>query len=682
MSSASRSYSLFAAQLVALFCVYLISSRWIEIVEFPLDIHRLIWPSAGIAVASLFLFGLRLWPAVFAASLVANALLGIPLSAAAAIGAGSALKGVVGAWLLESFQFNPQFNRLKDSLALIAIALSASVISAAIGASALATVDIITLNELPTTWTSWWIGDFLGILIVGAFLLRWLTNPPLLRTIAQYIEIAAFLAISICTALLVFWRAVPELGVVPQYMLFVPVSWGALRIGPRFMTLALGTIAAIAITATVAGYGPYGESAATGDLFGIQLFIATLSFIALLFVSAVEERKEIMRGLQKSVVSLTEDVHVISEADRAKNEFIATLSHELRNPLAPILSTLEIMRMRITDNGLTPLIETSRENVMRITRLLDDLLDVASISGKQISLQMADVHLRSIIEHAIVMARPLMEKQSHSFTEDLPPEEIIIHADSLRIEQVVVNLLNNAAKYTPRGGQISLSCSRSGSYAVIRIRDNGIGIAHADQMRIFEPFRQVHGGASPAEATGLGIGLSLAKRLVELHGGTIMVESQGVGQGSEFSIRLPIVATPTEPAAAALATIELPAEISQKGGRKVLIVDDNAEAAKAIAQLLNHSGHNAEVAFSGAEALQIVARFVPDIVFLDISLPDGNGYDIARTIRDYLAPAPRIIALSGYSHSPETDRDESVFDGRLVKPVSIADLEKILAHSA
>ncbi len=454
MSPATRSYSLFAAQLVVLFCVYFISSRWIATLALPLDIHRLVWPSAGIAVAGLYLFGLRLWPAVFLGSLVANILLDVPVAAAAAIGVGSAFKAVVGAWLLQTFRFAPMLNRRTDSLALIAVATSASVISATIGATALASVHVITVSQLPSTWVAWWIGDVLGILIVGAFTMRWLANPPMNRTVSQYIEIAAFLIVTVCTALLVFTNPIPYLQAFPAYMLFVPLTWGALRIGPRFMTLAIGTIAAIAIAATAAGLGPYGASALSGDLFGVQLFITTLSFIALLFVSAVEERKEIMRGLQKSVVTLTEDVQTISEADRTKNEFIATLSHELRNPLAPILSSLEIMRLRVMDRDVAPLIETTRENVMRITRLLDDLLDVARISRKQITLQKADVRLRRIIEHAAVMARPLMEKQAHTFTEDLPPDDIVIHADPLRIEQVVVNLLTNAAKYTPNGGRI------------------------------------------------------------------------------------------------------------------------------------------------------------------------------------------------------------------------------------
>ncbi len=645
----------------------------------PLDIHRLIWPSAGIAVAALFLFGFRLWPAVLAGSIVANFLLGIPLAAAVVIGIGSAFKSVVGAWLLHSFSFQPLLSRLSDSLALIAVALSSAVISATVGATSLAAVAIITVDLLPSTWAAWWIGDVLGTLIVGAFLLRWLASPPQSRTWLQYFEIGIFLFLTICTALLIFTTPIPSLHSLPAYMLFVPLSWGALRIGPRFMTLTIGTVAALAIVATAAGQGPYGPSTADGEFFGIQLFLATLSFIALLFASAIEERKEVMRGLEKSVVSLTEDVHTISEADRTKNEFIATLSHELRNPLAPILSTLEIMRMKVTDHALVPMIDTTRENVMRITRLLDDLLDVARISRKQITLQTSDVSLRGIIEQAVVMAQPLLEKQSHAFTKELPADDIVIHADPLRIEQVVVNLLNNAVKYTPRGGTISLSCKRTATHAEIIVSDNGIGIAHADQAQIFEPFRQVRGGSTPAEESGLGIGLSLAKRLVELHDGTIEVRSEGPGRGSEFIVRLPAVDHATE-AKELPATIALPSEMTRRSSRKVLIVDDNQDAAMAIAQLLNHSGHQAEVAHTCAEALQVVARFLPDIVFLDIALPDGSGYDVALTIRNYIVPTPRLVALSGYAEEKESQHQQNVFDNRLVKPVSIADLEKILAQ--
>jgi two-component system, sensor histidine kinase len=682
MSPRLRSYSLFALQLLLVGGVYFVTARWGLNMGAVNEFASLIWPPTGIALAALFLFGYRLWPAIAVAAFFVNYTTGAPLLAAAAIGAGNAAEALVGTWLLQVFRFNPLFNRLIDSFTLIIVAFSATIISATVGTAALASTALLMANEVPITWLAWWIGDGLGVLILMPFLVRWLARPSgnNHRSYLQYLEAILFLVALIVTTLIIFWEPIPQIGgIIARYMLFVPLTWGALRVGPRIMSLAIVTVAALAIIGTFAGTGPYATSS-VNDLFLLQLFLSTVAFIFLLFVAAVEERKEAIRKLEANVASLQEDVLNISEADRAKNDFIATLSHELRNPLAPILSTLEIMRMRRSgDAALSAMLDTTHENVMRMTRLLDDLLDVARISRKKISLQMGDVSLKNVIAHSSEMTHALMEKNKHTLVIDTPDDDITLRADELRLEQILVNLLNNAAKYTPTGGQIALYAAPSGNGVEIRVRDNGIGIPAEELQRIFEPFKQINRGSG---AAGLGIGLSLAKRLVELHGGRISAVSRGAGLGSEFIVWLP----------AANPVILLPAETKAKKAepppraqprkqkRKVLIVDDNATAAKSIAELLNHSGHEARAVFSGAEALQTLAQFAPDIVFLDIGLPNESGYDVARTIRSYLDPTPILIALTGYGQDEDRQRAiEAGFDHHLVKPVSIADLEKILA---
>lgn len=683
MSPNIRSHSLFILQVLVVFAAYFATARWGLSHNAVNDFASLIWPPTGIALAAVFFFGYRITPAILFGAFLVNYLSGAPILAAAAIAVGNVLEASVGAWLLHSFRFHPMLNRLVDSFSMIIVALAASVISATIGTATLGSTQLLSASEVPITWLAWWAGDALGALLITPFLLRWLARPPGngYRTRAQLVESILFLTILIALTLLIFWDPIPQLrGITPAYMLFVPLTWGALRVGPRIMTLAIVTTATLAIIGSFTGTGPY-VAADMNDLFFLQMFLSTLAFIFLLFVSAVEERKEATKRLEANVLSLKEDVFNISEADRAKNDFIATLSHELRNPLAPILSTLEIMRIRSAkDAELTTMVDTTHENVMRMTRLLDDLLDIARISRKKITLQMSSVSLNSILVHASEMAQPIMNKFGHRLTVNLPIVDTQLHADQLRIEQVVVNILNNAAKYTPEGGQVSLSAAATSSGVEIRVRDNGIGIPRAEIENIFDPFKQINEGKNGVETSGLGIGLSLAKRLVELHGGTISAASQGAGLGSEFIVRLPaqnpVILLPAQK----IAKDSPPHQEQRKQKRKVLVVDDNEAAANSIATLLNHSGHEARVALSGAEALEKLATFSPDIVFLDIGLPDGSGYDVARTIRNYCDPSPILVALTGYGHADDKQRSvEAGFDHHLVKPVSIADLEKTLA---
>ncbi len=656
-----------------------------------------LWPPTGIAIAALFLLGHRLWPAIAVGAFLVNFAVGAPALAALGIAIGNTMEAVMAVYLLRNFRFNPLFDRLADSFGFIIVALSVPLISAIIGPVSLALFGVIPPASLPEMSFTWWIGDILGALIVAPLLIRWLSNPIARssRTIPQILENIAFFCVLIVVALLVFLDPIPGLREFTlPYMVFVPLTWGALRVGPRMMTMAIATTAMIATYGTLMGMGPFANSSGgINDLFLLQVFLATVATIFLLFVSAVEDRKNAARRLEADVAELSEDVLTISEADRAKNDFIATLSHELRNPLAPILSTLEIIKATKPHNGeLLTLVDSTHQNVMRITRLLDDLLDVARISRKKFTLQKEHVSLKDVIEHSVAMADPLIKQRGHSFSLNTTNEKALLYADPLRIEQVIVNLLNNAAKYTPHGGSITLAARTIGSEAEIRVRDNGIGIPTNELTEIFEPFKQLNQGRR-TESAGLGIGLSLAQRLVELHGGTIRVESAGKDRGSEFIVRLPLAAEvmllsagkeiekiekPVAPAAEPPA----PPPSPRKTKRTILIVDDNQKAADALATLLNHSGHEARTAFDGAQALAALENFRPDVVFLDIGLPDKDGYEVATMIRSYLDPSPSIVALTGYGQEEDHRKTlEAGFDGHLVKPVSIAELERVLARS-
>lgn len=645
-----------------------------------------LWPPTGIALAALYFGGRRLAPAVALAALAVNLTIGAPIIAAVVIALGNMFEALLGVYLLNNFRFRAYFDRLGDSISFIAVALSVPFVSAITGPVALALTGAISAAALPETSLTWWIGDCLGALIIAPFLLKWFARPisHYHRTFLQWLESLLFFITTVVFAVLVFWDPIPEFKeIMLPYLLFVPLTWGALRVGPRFMTASLVTSAVIASAGTLSGVGPFAHSG-TDSLLLLQLFIGTLSMIFLLFVAAVEERKQATQELRDHVVTLQEDVEEISEADRAKNEFIAILSHELRNPLAPVLSSLELLRLKAGEGSeMRVTFDSMHDQIGRITRLLDDLLDITRISKKKFNLQISRVNLNNTLTHSIRTVEETMHRYKHTLHTDIEESAMMLDADPLRLEQVFVNLLNNAAKYTDPGGRISLSARRSGSSAEVRVRDNGMGLPPDMLSAIFEPFRQIR--STGQTGSGLGIGLSLSQRFIELHGGTIEARSAGIGKGSEFIVRLPLIheeqvpdaATP-EPTPAESA----PLTNDRKKRRDVLIVDDNEAAAESIARLLSHAGHTVRTAHDGASALTTLASFQPEIIFLDIGLPDMTGYDLARTIRKFADPQPILIALTGFGNEDgQRQAHEAGFDEHVTKPVAIADLEKILAKN-
>ena len=686
-----------AAQTVVVFCAYFFAAHYALLFNPFHDFAVFFWPAAGIGLAALFFLGYRLAPAIAAAAFLANYLNGAPVLVALAIAAGNSFEAVASAYLLKRTGFDPLFKRLKDGLLFTAVALLTGLSAAIIGTTALSLVGLISAVGFPLTLLVWWIGDSLGILVAASFLIRWLVRPIQLRerTLFDVIEnIVFFFALSFAIVI-IFLDPIPDLNSTQLlYLTFVPITWGALRIGPRAMTLAVGLITALAIVGTLFGGGPF-FSKDLSDIFLLQAYLGTVTIISLLFVATVEERKDAMHRELRHVVELQEDVEDLSTADKAKNDFIAILSHELRNPLAPVVSSLELLRLNVAQMPqFKDTIDAMHDQVGRITRLLDDLLDIARISRKKFNLQVARTNLQDVLAHSVTMVEVEMRKRGHAFTSRLPETPIWIEGDSLRLEQVFVNLLNNAAKYTDVGGKISLTALARGDTAEIRVHDSGIGIAPQMLQAIFEPFRQAH--PAGRESAGLGIGLSLAKRFIELHGGSIGVESEGPGKGSEFIVRLPVAKTPlltegskssnghaSSPAGEVRDPASPPSGSGLATGPRprltVLIVDDNLQAAEGIAKLLNHAGHVARTAHDGASALHTLASFRPEIIFLDIGLPDGSGYELAQKIRQYLSPQPIIVALTGYGQEEDKQRaHEEGFDAHLTKPVSIADLEKVM----
>lgn len=408
--------------------------------------------------------------------------------------------------------------------------------------------------------------------------------------------------------------------------------------------------------------------------------LGTLSFASRTRDDFAGHELEFLRILCQYVAVAYERLGLIKQlrdAGRRKDEFLATLAHELRNPLAPMRTAVELLRRA----GGNPEVIDRAQRIMgrqldQIVRLVDDLLDMCRITQGKVQLRKERIELKAAFDSALEAVRPLLDAQGHELSVTLPPEAIWVEADPTRLTQIISNLLDNAAKFTKKGGRIWLSGAEQGGEAVVSVRDTGIGIAAEHLPHLFEIFSQVTPALERSQG-GLGIGLALVRGLAELHGGKIEVRSGGPGKGSEFILRLPALDVPAmqEPPKPA-------ADSAVSSGRKlrILAVDDNRDTADSLATMLVMMGHEVHTAYDGLEAVHATALFRPDVVLLDIGLPKVNGYEAARHIRQQSwAKGITLIAITGWGQEEDKRRARDAgFDRHLTKPVDTAVLEKLL----
>ena len=381
-------------------------------------------------------------------------------------------------------------------------------------------------------------------------------------------------------------------------------------------------------------------------------------------------------GSTRDVTERRQVERALRDSDRRKDEFLATLAHELRNPLAPLRSGLEVLRLAgDRREHAEPAQRMMERQLAQLVRLVDDLMDASRISRGKVTLRRQPVELAAVLRQAVESVRPLIDRGSQRLALALPDAAIVLEADASRLAQVFANLLGNAAKFTPAGGRIALSAVLEDGSAVVRVADDGIGIELDMQPRVFELFVQADTSLERSRG-GLGIGLSLARGLVELHGGSIEVRSDGPGRGSEFTVRLPMQPLPAPPAPTPGAAV--PAAPPQ---RRILVVDDNQDAARGMARVLRLAGHAADIAHDGLQALALAASFRPEVVIMDIGMPRLNGHEAARRMRQQ--PWGRdatLVALTGWGSAQDRQRSrEAGFDHHLVKPADPQELGRIIA---
>jgi signal transduction histidine kinase len=455
---------------------------------------------------------------------------------------------------------------------------------------------------------------------------------------------------------------------------------------PRFQKTAIIFVSAIHLTDldVLRGYASGAVDYVTVPVVP-ELLRAKLRVFTELY-RKTEESARLTRELEERVAARTAELEAslaqqaeltrqLREADRRKDEFLALLGHELRNPLAPVRNALTIMRAAApADNNTAWCIDVIERQAKQLTRLVDDLLDVSRVSRGKITLQRARVDIASIVQAAVEMSRPDIDARQHEVQVTLPSTQLKVDGDAARLTQVVANLLNNAAKYQDVNGRIDVIVEQVGDQVELRVKDRGIGITPAMLSEIFVLFSQGERARDMAQG-GLGNGLSLVTNLVEMHGGSVRALSQGHGFGSELIVSLPCLqenvasmATPAEAGASVSAT-----------PRRILVVDDNEDAADSLALLLRLKGHEVSVAHDGLRALELAASERPSVMLLDIGLPGMDGYDVCRTVRAQGFNDVRIIAMTGYGQERDRIRAlEAGFDTHTVKPVDIAELTKLI----
>ncbi len=632
----------------------------------------LIWPPVGVAFAAVLLAGYEMWLPIALAALLSGLTTPSPggfepLNLLSGV-IGNTLQPLLGVYILRKIGFNPSLDKVRDVVAFVGLALLGTLLLPTLNAAIQLLLGTATADVM-YAWGRLWAGAILSVLVFTPLITTWSTLPTMPSRSKKF-EVALAFTCLIGINYLLFWTTLAQgVGFPILYGLIAVFIWMALRMEPRAITMALFLTTAVAVAGTIIAH-PSVNSVGQ-QLLADELFIEFIAFIFLFLVAVVEERRSTNAVLQTHVDSLEVALETISSQDKAKNEFIAILAHELRNPLSPILSTLELLKLKKQDDESTTMLRGMEGHVHTMRRLLDDLLDIARVSQKKFELRREPTLLRPLVTHAVEMTQGLIDQRNHTLTVEIPPNKIWLSVDPVRFEQVVNNLLNNAAKYTPAHGKIELACSVHDHTLTLTVRDNGIGIEPERLNQIFEPFRQANGISSNG---GLGLGLYLSRQLIEMHGGTIRADSAGVGSGSIFTIELPILTSVPNPRQ------ESPyvSSLQNMEAYKILVVDDNEAAAQTLGKLLSHKGHDVTLAYTGTEALQSLKNFDAQVVVVDIGLPDIDGYEVARRIRQ--SPAqPLLIALTGFGQSEDKRKARDAgFDHHLTKPVGFSEVEDLL----
>ncbi|HEX7236966.1 MAG TPA: MASE1 domain-containing protein [Gammaproteobacteria bacterium] len=627
-----------------------------------------VWLPTGIAMAALLLGGFRLVPAIFAAAFLANVTTAGSVASSLGVALGNTLEAVLAATLVERYAGGRQaFSSPAGILKFMLLAaFLSSTVSATIGVASLTLGGVSAEADPRAVWLTWWLGDAAGAVVVTPFIVLWWTNRSwdfASRKLGEAVLLIA--AIGGAGAATFFHPALSQYPI--AFLCLAPLVWGALRFGPREIATAIVVLGVVATTATATDRGPFAILTPNESLLVLQAFLVLLSMTALPMAALTDERRAALR--RERVARAEADA-----ASRAKDEFLAILSHELRNPLAAISMAAAVLeagpRSRESSERL---VASIRRQSQHLARLIDDLLDIGRMTANKLILRKEPLDLGGAVRRCVDALTTTRGLTAGRIELDLVA--VWIDADPVRIAQIVENLLGNALKHTPPDKRIRVVVRDIGAVAELRVEDEGFGIRPDLLPKVFDPFTQGQQGLDRS-AGGLGLGLTLVRRLTDLHAGTIEAQSGGIDRGSVFTLRFPSRGPPLR-AGAALAD---PARSDRP--RRLLVVEDNVDARQTLRTLLETLGHEVHEAADGEAGVAAALERRPDLVFVDIGLPRLDGYEVARRLRAAKFGS-RLVALTGYGRDDDVQRARDAgFDEHLLKPATLEQLRAAIEAAA
>jgi signal transduction histidine kinase len=533
LGSSFRSSARYASLLLGLASVYFGAAKLGFTMAFVAEQVTIVWPPTGIALAAVLQLGYRVWPAIWLGAFLANVTANEPVVAAGGVAIGNTLEALAGVWLLRRVvgpTWDPE--RLKHVVGLIVLAaLGSTTVSATIGTTSLVLGAVQPWRAFRDIWWVWWAGDAISNIIIAPLLLAWVICRwrPLASRVIEGICLLALVVVATVIVFIGSFELISRLYLL-VYVVFPFVIWGALRFGQQGTTTVTFVASTVAIVGALRGSGPFATGNPHEGLILLQLFMGTVAVSGLLLAAAVAERSRVEDALRRAHEELR-------NANRAKDESLATLGHELRTPLATITNAIAVLQSGAADNRAVELHSIIGRQAAQLSRLADDLLDVARVTTGKTSLERQPFDLREAAAQCLAGLHQTGRTEHHRIV--FHGMSAVVEGDRVRLDQVISNLLNNALKYTPPGGSIRVAVQVEAGQAVLRVQDTGIGIPRQLLPRIFDLFMQAREGPGGPQG-GLGLGLTLVRHLVELHGGTVTAHSDGAGKGSEFVVRLPL----------------------------------------------------------------------------------------------------------------------------------------------
>ncbi len=655
------------ASIIGLAAAYFVAGKFGLSLAFVNTSTTAVWPPTGISLAALLLLGVRVWPGVLLGAFLTNVTTTGDLISSAGIAVGNTLEALVGAYLVTRFANGARaFERPQNVLKFAFLgAVVSAVVSATIGAATLALSGLAPWSDLGPIWSTWWLGDAGGALIFAPVLLTWATLE--IRELSwRPLERLALIGAVIATGLLLFGGIGP---LSPSndplaFLCFPALIWAAYRFGPREAATAVILLALIADWGTLHGFGPFARSDQNQSLIFLQAFMGVATVTSLVLAAAVVDRQRAQETIQKTEQRLR---LVAEESARTREEFLSIATHELRTPVAALRGYIQLGQQSL-DRGqherLRGTLKVALRQTDRLATLIGQLLDASQMQAGRLKLERNPADISALVSGAVDAER--LATEARPWVVQIEPG-LRASVDAVRFEQVVVNLLDNAIKFSPSGGTVTTRLRGEDGELRLEVSDQGIGIAPDRVMRIFERFYRAHDDRGIG---GLGLGLYISKQIVELHGGQIEVSSEP-GRGTTFTVtipRLPASATVLRPAAS----------VHGRTGR-VLVVDDDREIRALVVEVLRDAGLAVVTAADGNEALAEAARFSPDVIILDRLMPGMDGTEFARLYRATGEPAP-IIAFCAARDAAAWAKSIAAV-GFIGKPFDVKDLERmVLEH--